>query len=72
MLAIVTSLGVRALVELEHVAGRAAGRAREPELRVARSGRRAPTVAALGCSVVACVAHVATGPFVSISSAIVL
>ena len=32
----------------------------------------APAVAELGCSVVACVAHVATGPLVSISSAIVL
>ena len=65
-------LRVGALIELEHVAGRAAGRLASRICVSPGAAAGAPAVAELGCSVVACVAHVATGPLVSISSAIVL
>ena len=70
MLAIFTVSALAPLIELERVAGGAAGQAREPDRRVAVGGRSAR--ARVGCSVVGAVPQIATGPLVSISSAIVL
>ena len=60
------------LVEDEHVTDGASRGAREAQARIARDGARAFAAADVACSVVACVAHVATGPCVSISVAMVL